>query len=69
MCAENHAMFKANANGRFRCALHYCKQCGASGDSVPMMQCTRCPSGYHVRCRPDDSRMIAKKYLVCPHHQ
>lgn len=67
-CVLRLPLVKANANGRFRCPLHYCKACGASGDSVPMMQCTRCPAGYHVRCRPEDSRIIAKKYLVCPDH-
>lgn len=33
----------------FRCPVHYCVRCGASGDSVAMVQCMRCPVGYHVR--------------------
>ena len=55
---------------RFRCPLHYCEICQASGDSVLIVQCVLCPTSYHLKCLPQDSKAIrlTKKYIVCGSH-
>ncbi|KAK9802908.1 hypothetical protein WJX73_005303 [Symbiochloris irregularis] len=52
-----------------QCGRHYHLVCGTSGDSVAMVQCIRCPVGYHARCRPVSAvRHLSKKFIVCPRH-
>ncbi|KAK9833612.1 hypothetical protein WJX74_000510 [Apatococcus lobatus] len=58
----------ANGNLRFRCPVHYCAACGTSGDSVPMCQCTCCPHGFHVRCKPKTALVLTRKLILCPNH-
>ncbi|KAK9815454.1 hypothetical protein WJX72_003907 [[Myrmecia] bisecta] len=58
----------SGAGRAFRCPVHYCAHCGRSGDAVPMLQCIRCATGYHIRCTPAEARIISKKLIVCPKH-
>mmetsp|Transcript_43206 Transcript_43206/g.31151 ORF Transcript_43206/g.31151 Transcript_43206/m.31151 type:complete len:87 (+) Transcript_43206:181-441(+) len=55
---------------RFRCPLHYCEQCTASGDSILIVQCVMCPTAYHLKCLPLDTKAIrlTKKYIICGKH-
>lgn len=56
---------------RFRCPLHYCEICQASGDSVLIVQCVACPTAYHVKCMPrgdPNAIRLTKKYVVCKRH-
>lgn len=56
---------------RFRCPLHYCEICQASGDSVLIVQCVACPTAYHVKCMPKGDPhaiRLTKKYVVCKRH-
>lgn len=56
---------------RFRCPLHYCEICQASGDSVLIVQCMQCPTAYHLKCLPSDTKAIrlTKKYIICGKHE
>ena len=56
---------------RFRCPLHYCEICQASGDSVLIVQCVNCPTAYHLKCLPQDLKAIrlTKKYIICGKHE
>jgi hypothetical protein len=56
---------------RFRCPLHYCEICQASGDSVLIVQCVACPTAYHVKCMPKgdpNAIRLTKKYVICSKH-
>lgn len=56
---------------RFRCPLHYCDICMASGDSVLIVQCVECPTAYHVKCIPRGDPLaikLTKKFIICKKH-
>jgi hypothetical protein len=68
-CLVANPLSRVNDSGRgAKCPLHYCAQCGLSGDGVPMVQCMLCDRGWHVRCRPQDVRLVSKRFVVCPRH-
>lgn len=57
---------------RFRCPLHYCEICQASGDSVLIVQCVACPTAYHVKCMPrgdPNAIRLTKKFVICRKHE
>ena len=66
-CALALPLTRAASCG-FRCALHYCAACSLSGDGVVMVQCIRCPVGYHARCKPPGARQLSRRFIVCPKH-
>eukprot|EP01133_Synstelium_polycarpum_P008444 gene8444-9933_t len=62
---------------RFNCPLHYCAQCGVSGDGKQSVHCFRCPTAFHVICMPcapgvknlTKSKVTRKTGLIlCPKH-
>ena len=71
-CIKGNKLFKyydANRHRKFRCSLHYCFDCGISGDTMTLYQCCRCYRAYHSQC-VDKSKIIRlnKKMIVCQHH-
>ncbi|PRW33616.1 PHD zinc finger-containing [Chlorella sorokiniana] len=47
-CLVANPLSRVNDSGRgAKCPLHYCAQCGLSGDGVPMVQCMLCDRGWH----------------------
>ena len=73
-CLQEHyaVEFYRNNRGkmRFRCPLHYCYGCNISGNSVQILQCTACPTCYHLKCFRADRGAIklTKKFILCGKH-
>eukprot|EP00357_Protocruzia_adherens_P015827 CAMPEP_0115012704 /NCGR_PEP_ID=MMETSP0216-20121206/24912_1 /TAXON_ID=223996 /ORGANISM="Protocruzia adherens, Strain Boccale" /LENGTH=2334 /DNA_ID=CAMNT_0002381845 /DNA_START=106 /DNA_END=7109 /DNA_ORIENTATION=+ len=72
-CAEEHKntsfMTSKKEIKAFRCPLHYCSACEKSGDSKAMVQCTRCPHAYHIKCYSRDKcYRLSKKLILCQRH-
>ena len=66
-CLTASPLARVAASGKSaKCQLHYCMACGGSGNAVPMVQCMMCPSAYHARCRPPGTRVVSKKFVLCP---
>ena len=53
----------------FTCPWHYCVQCKATGNSKALLQCTRCPKAYHLRCYTRNVVRLNKRYIVCHQHK
>ena len=53
----------------FMCPWHYCVQCRTTGNSKALLQCTRCPKAYHLRCYNRSVVRLNKKYIVCHQHK
>lgn len=52
-----------------KCSLHVCKKCGQSGESKFMVQCFRCPVGYHNQClNLANVIKLSKKFILCEKH-
>ncbi|OMJ68517.1 hypothetical protein SteCoe_34011 [Stentor coeruleus] len=54
---------------RFMCPWHYCVQCKTTGNSKALLQCTRCPKAYHLRCYNRNVVRLNKKFIVCHQHK
>lgn len=59
----------AKPKKRFMCPWHYCVQCNATGNSKALLQCTRCPKAYHLRCYTRNVVRLNKKFIVCHQHK
>lgn len=59
----------AKPKKRFMCPWHYCVQCKTTGNSKALLQCTRCPKAYHLRCYNRNVVRLNKKYIVCHQHK
>ena len=54
---------------RFICPWHYCVQCKNASNSKALLQCTRCPNAYHLRCYTRNVVRLNKKFIVCHKHK
>lgn len=54
---------------RFICSWHYCGICKASGTSKSLLQCTRCPNAFHLRCYTRKIVRLNKRFIVCHQHK
>jgi hypothetical protein len=69
---ENAGLFKYidSKSFHFRCSLHYCAKCGESGETMTILQCSRCPRALHLGCMDRERvQKLNKKYLVCEKHK
>ncbi len=67
-CISNSKLIKFldGNKTRFRCPLHFCVKCGSTNDTLSMVQCFRCPTGYHAKCLPKEKVFkLSKKYMIC----
>jgi hypothetical protein len=59
----------AKPKKRFMCPWHYCVQCKTTGNSKALLQCTRCPKAYHLRCYTRNVVRLNKRFIVCHQHK
>jgi chromodomain-helicase-DNA-binding protein 7 len=67
--AYHLACLKSRPKKRFICPWHYCVICSTSGNSKTLLQCSRCPNAFHLRCYSRKVVRLNKKFIVCHQHK